>query len=81
MMEEKDVEGKEEEQKSVPPDADAGEDKDDSEDAPKYRDLYQKALIKNMQIVMNDRKGKYENRCSTFFMSAHVGMHTILVLD
>ena len=54
---------------------------DNSQEFQKYKDLYQKALIKNMQIVLNDRKGKYENRCSTFFMSGHVGLHTILVLD
>ena len=32
-------------------------------------------------MVMNDRNGRYENRSATFFQSAHVGMHTIQVLD
>ena len=42
---------------------------------------YQNALAFNMNLVKKDKNGHYEHGCSSYFMSAHVGLHTLVAMD
>ena len=34
-----------------------------------------------MNLVKKDKQGNFENNCASYFMSAHIGLHTIIAND
>ena len=50
----------------------------------KYSDMkakYDEALKYNLNLVKRDKSGNFNHNCSSFFLSAQIGIHTILATD
>ena len=45
------------------------------------KEKYEEALEYNMNLVKKDKNGSFENNCSSYFKSAHIGIHTIIATD
>ena len=45
------------------------------------REKYEEALEYNINLVKKDKNGNFENNCSSYFKSAHIGIHTIIAND
>lgn len=45
------------------------------------KEKYEEALEYNMNLVKKDKNGSFENNCSSYFKSAHIGIHTIIAND
>lgn len=45
------------------------------------KEKYEEALEYNIKLVKKDSSGAFENNCSSYFKSAHIGIHTIIATD